>query len=418
MTHVQRSTKKWLAKYPNLVINHNGIFTLRTPTWINPQRPRVNLAVKYDGLGEHGQAAVEAIVLYSKFIADWQSQRLEKRADAMLKTVKRAENPGEKLNFISFKAYAEYYREKWLPKAVTKSGEPLGKLTKKDYDGLIRGAMGKSDLLEADIAVIHANECRTFLAGWLGKPKTYNHLKTVMSRVFKHAIDEGLRNSNPADEIAPRPHKKVRDVYMPDDHFREITKRLELWEAKACDLLLLVTGRPENVLHLQDACWKKAGDNGLRKGEIFSVDHLCYYATKNKQYIELEMNADLVKLLKWFQDFKVSQNFISPYFIVYSRENKRKYWGKPVSVGYLSNKFRDAAIEAGYYFVNELGNRQATYQLRDIRPKGISDEISFDKENNKGGHLTDTARRGYIRVPNPIKVKNNLTLLSERKTQS
>jgi hypothetical protein len=202
---------------------------------------------------------------------------------------------------------------------------------------------------------------------------------------MQSAIDDGLIETNPITAIVSRPVME-RTVYISDDDYVAVTGKLETWQAKACDLLYMVSHRPNDVLSLRE---DQVIDNEIR-----------FTARKNDVDMAIEMNDDLAGIVEWFKQWKADLNIVSPHLVVYPTTSRRRSIGKPVSVGYLSRKFAEAVVAAGF--------EPGTYALRDIRPKGLTDEFRIAGDSDKGGHLTDVMKRRYRRIRLPMRAKNNL----------
>lgn len=88
---------------------------------------------------------------------------------------------------------------------------------------------------------------------------------------------------------------------------------------------------------------------------------------------------------------------------VYGNDSRRRSAGEPVSVAYVSRAFAKGVTAAGF--------EKGTYTLRDLRPKGLTDEYLTAGDSDKGGHKTEAMKRHYRRVELPMRAKNNLRLL-------
>jgi hypothetical protein len=416
MTPKHRTEHPWLEDYPNLKIT-GGIFKVRTPKDIDPQRRQISLEVKYDGRGKNGKAAKIATGLYLQMMRAWEELRGNARTEKLLKKIEIATNPHAGDGTL-FRDYSEYYRKNCLPHATKRKKIPLGERTKKDYDGFLRLQIegSKNQCLDKFISRVTLQDLRGLLKPWLYKETTYNHIRAVLVRVFQQAVDEGLRPDNPARQIENRDTAN-RNVYIDDDAFLNITNNLSLWEAKACDLLYLVSGRPANVLNLNEQNVVKIDQDGEQWQELH------FMGEKTNQPIELVINDDLTDLLQWFRDWKRGQCILSDHFVVYPLTSRHNCIGKPITRGYLSEKFKLACIAAGYWHWEEKLSPQtktmkqyktADYQLKDIRPKAITDENLKDSSNNKGAHRSESGRRVYIRLPDPIRMETKISLISKR----
>ena len=419
MSPRQRSSLRWLDDYPNLSIAR-GIFHIRTPHYINVSRPQLSLVIKYDGKGKTGKAAKDAIAIYIQIIQTWNETRENTKTRQLLNKIEKVTNPLTGDGQL-FRDYLEYYRISCLPTATKRKKKPLGERTKKDYDGNLRLQLGnsKNTCLDKSISRVTLQDLRSLLAPWLNMETTFNHLRAVLLRVFQQAVDEGLRPDNPVKNIETR-DTAGREQYITDDAYLAITGKMELWEAKTCDLLYLVLGRPANALSLNEQNVVKVLNNGHESQELH------FTGEKTNQPIELEISQDLEYLLQWFRDWKRNQNIISDHFVVYPLASRPQSIGKPVSREHISRKFSLACIKCGFWHWEEKKSPQtqkltsyktADFKLQDIRPKAITDENIKDKTNNKGAHRSESGRRIYIRLPDPIRMKTNVSLISERQSK-
>jgi hypothetical protein len=328
-----------------------------------------------------------ALTFFRHVQTDWGSEAAEAKAEKIasrVKNVKLSTNP-------TLTDYCASFRKEKLPTLTKKNGKPLSKKTRDDYGRMLKNQVENSALLVIPVANVKPSLLRKYLASWLDAPSHYNYQKAVLSRVMHSAIDDGLIETNPVSAIVNRP-VTARTVYMSDDHYISITGNLEAWQAKACDLLYMISHRPSDVLLLKE---DQIVNNEVR-----------FTARKNDVDMVIEMNTDLAEIVGWFKKWKTELKITSPYLIVYPPYSRRSSIGKPISVGYLSRKFAAAVIAAGL--------EPGTYALRDIRPKGLTDEYLIAGDSDKGGHLTDAMKRRYRRVRLPMRAKNNLRTIWER----
>ena len=178
-------------------------------------------------------------------------------------------------------------------------------------------------------------------------------------------------------------------TYITDDHYVRIRDALpEEWFKRACDLIYLLSHRPGGVL-------------SLRETDIVD-NEICFTTRKTDQDMEIEANSDLIETIEWFRAWKRQQNIHSPHLVCYPRHMARRFIGKPVPVEYLSRRFTDAVETAGF--------ARGTYTLRDLRPKGLTDEFEVAGDSDKGGHKTETMKCRYRRKRLPMRAKSNLKL--------
>jgi len=329
----------------------------------------------------------QAVTVYWQLIAELKPE-IEKFEQQKL--VDRLSKPKQ-----TAASYAKYYRLNILPKIVKKDGKPVSERTRSDYERMLRRDIEQSPLFQIGLSDADITVCRRYLAAWLDNPVTYNHQKAVLSRVFKHAIDEGLILSNPVREIDRRPTRR-REVYIEDDHYSQIVGNLDDWQARACDVIYLISHRPGDVL-------------GIREPDIeFEGDTLTirFTASKNGQAMEIVDDGDLAAAVRWFRQWKAGQGILSEHLICYPKTMRRHLIGKPLTVDYLSRRFSEALVEAGF----PIG----TYVLRDLRKKGLTDEArATGSPTNKGGHLTEQMRREYVVGGLPVRYRNTLRVLKK-----
>lgn len=57
-----------------------------------------------------------------------------------------------------------------------------------------------------------------------------------------------------------------------------------------------------------------------------------------------------------------------------------------------------------------------SYQLRDLRKKGLTDEFVSQGENDKGGHETEAMRKHYRLITPPKRARSTLRHIGEGNT--
>lgn len=288
----------------------------------------------------------------------------------------------------SLSQYIIDYRDNYLPVALNNRGKQMNDGTKRIYRNYFTqinkeiGHYPVTDFNQDEGARI----VRQYLSAWLLKPKSYNNIKAALSKLFDHIIDLGLITQNPCQAIKNKRTEK-RDVYLTDEHYLLITNKMMLEHelyAKAIDWLYIMSGRPTNMLDIKE---KQITDRGIE-----------YQATKNDQFVIVEVDAELKELVSWFRNFKKEQGTVSPYLIVHPRNAKRGLARKPVTAERLYRVFKRACA------VLEL-----RYTLRDIRPKALTDEaLLAGKATNKGAHITQAMRDHYVKIKPPVRITNNL----------
>lgn len=344
---------------------------------------RVGDALPVD-LGTKDKA--EALAIYWEFRKKWDAERTEKRAS---RTAIRLEMAVKGTDRLTIADYAADWRQTKLPTLLKRNGNPLSDKTRADYARMLANQVEKHEPFKnLLLATCSTRDLRQFLAAWIHSPNYYNYMKSLLSRLLKHAVDEGLMDGNPVETVDRRAVAK-RGVYLTDAHYTAIISGLAEWEARACDLLYLVSHRPMDVL-------------GLKENQI-NENEITFTAAKNDQDMVIEMNDDLREVVAWFRTRKTAQGIVSPYLVCYPTTSRRRSIGKRVSVEYLSRRFSAAVAAAGL----------EDYTLRDIRPKGLTDDFLLAGDSDKGGHKTEAMKRHYRRVRLPMRAKNNLRRLRD-----
>ena len=310
---------------------------------------------------------------------------------------------------LSFSEYCKKYRETRLVKATKRNGEALGAKTANDYRLMLKNQIEPHKGFGVSIKQLDTKTVRQYLAAYMDRPATYNYHLSIISRVCNEALDEGLIDTSPATDIQRRARVK-RKTYIDDETYLAITGELTEWEAKVCDLIYMVGGRPGDVLRL--------------KHTDISDGIIHYTAAKNTQSLEIEMNRDLAALVAWFYSWKRKQGVLSRHVVCYPRTARQDMRGEPLSVVYMSRKFTAACRKLGYVQRDKSGHpidsngdkvdvnsAKTLYELRDLRPKGLTDEFLAGGENNKGGHKTEAMKQHYRRVSVPIKAASNVKAL-------
>ncbi len=344
-----------------------------------------------------------ALVVFGKLKESWQDAVLEARADNIAQKLKRAP---VRAGALTAADYLKSYRLNKLPNAIGRNGKPLAEGTRDDYERMLRNQLEPAEAFQKELDRMEAQDIRRFLAPWIGKPNHYNCLMAILSRSFKEAFDEGLIRANPMRDINRRTTRK-REVYTPDQHYAAITALLPDWQARALDLVYLVSHRPGTVLWLQERDVSYFMDD---KGRRWLM--LTFTATKNEQAMEIidRAGGDLDATLAWFRAWKAEQRIVSPHLIVYPRTARKRDIGRPVSVDYLSRRFAEAVVAAGL--------PKGAYTVRDLRKKGLTDEARLAGEaTNKGGHKTEQMKQYYVVGGLPVRAQNNLRAIDRGKKE-
>lgn len=350
------------------------------------------------------QDRAEALAIYWQFRKLWDSERAEKQAETVAGKLELAAKGGDVMTVAD---YARQWRTAHLPALLKRNGKPISEKTRGDYARMIENEV-ENDELFAALAVggVRTKEVRQFLARWIASPAYYNYVKAVLSRMFAQAVDEGLLDANPVTEVVRRAVAR-REVVCPMADYLKITGQLEEWEARACDLIYLISHRPGDVLRLRDQePFVRYETRDDRRVVVVS-----FTATKNDQAVEIaddvETDGGIEAALRWFRDWKKAQGIVSNAVVVYPKTARRQDVGRPVSRDYLSRRFAEAVVYAGF--------PAGAYTLRDLRKTGLTDEARIAGEaTKKGGHKTEQMRQYYVVGGVPQRVRNNLVVLRGR----
>lgn len=307
---------------------------------------------------------------------------------------------------VSLADYCATFRADVLPGLTKKNGEPMGEKTRDDYGRMLEKQIEPSKAAAVALADADAMTVRAILKPWINKEAFYNHLKAALSRVFGHAVLEGLLPRNPVKDVDRRPTKK-RKVTIQHDHYAAAMSHLHDWQAMACDLLYLIAARPGDTLRLTEDDFERWDapkvvelDDG-RSVRLWGV--LRYRASKNKAPVEIEVNDALNDVLTWFMEWKRDRFIISRHFVVFPPRWRGGMQGKPVTVESLSRHFQAAVRAAGI--------PAGTYSLRDIRPTGLTDDWLEGGDGAKGGHKTEQMKQHYRRAEVPFRATNTLSAI-------
>jgi len=343
----------------------------------------------------------EATDLYWGFRRLWDAERNAKRAEDVADSLELAAKGGD---VTTIEAYTRLWREKHLPTLLKKNGKPLSEKTRADYAQMLKHQVETNeDFQTRAIGAARTRDVRAFLARWIGSPAYYNYVKAVLSRMFAQAVDEGLLDVNPCAGVVRRAVAR-REIVCPMGDYLKITGQMAEWEARACDLVYLVSHRPSDVLRLRDeAPFVRYEVRDGRKVVVIS-----FTATKNEQAVEMIDDAGVAggieATLTWFRRWKEAQGIVSKTVVVYPKTARKRDIGKPVSRDYLSRRFAEAVTAAGY--------KPGTYTLRDLRKTGLTDEARLaGKATDKGGHKTEQMKQYYVVGGVPSRVRNNLVVM-------
>lgn len=346
----------------------------------------------------------EALEIYWAFRRIWDAERANKRAEEISERLELAAKGGDVTTVAD---YAKSWREQHLPTLLKKNGKPISKATREAYTRMLEHQVETYEPFQTlAVGSVHTKEVRQFLARWMSAPAYYNYVKAVLARMFAQAVDEGLLDSNPVADVTRRAVAR-REVVCPMADYLKITAHLEEWEQRACDLAYLVSHRPSDVLALQD----KEPTVRYETRDGVDVVALAFTATKNEQAVEIvdavNTQGGIAEALAWFRKWKEDQGIISPYVVCYPKTARKRDIGRAVSRDYLSRRFAEAVLYAGF--------PAGTYTLRDLRKTGLTDEARLaGKATDKGGHKTEQMKQYYVVGGVPSRVRNNLVVMRGR----
>lgn len=354
-----------------LQCDSRGYFTLRHP--VTGERKRVG--------------SDKATALRLRDIV-WQAARDDLAAAALAKFEKRAASGPRPTSVADYMAA---WRAKTLPTLTTRSGKPLGEKTRGDYERMLRRQLEPLEQFAEPLSTVSPQIVRAALARWIGQPAQYNYVKAVLSAVFRSAVDEGLIPTTPMPDVARRAVAK-RQTYITDEHYRAIRAEMPEYMGYALDLLYLVSHRPTDVLAL--------GEANLDGRMLRFVPRK---TVAKRIEIEIECNAALLEVIDWWREF--GRGIVGRRtWCVHPVGSDRRISGKPITRDHLSRAFNTAMRAAGL----------SDYQLRDVRPKGLTDDWLIGGESDKGGHKTAAMREHYRRVTVPMRSKNNLAVIPRK----
>lgn len=343
----------------------------------------------------------EATDLYWGFRKLWDEAHGAKRAEELANKLTLAAKGGDA---VTVAGYARLWRETHLPSLLKRNGRPISEKTRGDYGRMVEHHVEAHEpFTSLPVAETCTKDVRQFLSRWVGSPAYYNYIKAVLSRMFAQAVDEGLLDANPCTDVVRRATAR-REVVCPMADYLKITSSLEEWETRACDLVYLVSHRPGDVLRLRDeAPWVRYEARDGRRVVVIS-----FTATKNGQEVEIadDVTTDggIESVLTWFRQWKRSQGIASPWVVCYPPTARKRDIGKPVSRDYLSRRFAEAVLHAGF--------PAGAYTLRDLRKTGLTEEARIaGKATDKGGHKTEQMKEYYVVGGVPSRVRNNLVVL-------
>ena len=366
--------------FPYLYVDsRDGCYYVRHPVTGNTAR-----------LGTKDKA--RARELYRVTTITWEDDTLRAQAARIANRIRGTANTNKTMTVC---AYAAAFRER-LPQLRKRDGNNLSVKTVSDYTRML-ARVEKHEAFMVPLVDASVDVCRQFLATWrLINPHYHNYMKALLARMFQSAVDDGLTRSNPVDGVKKTPVPK-RNVLIQDGPYVAITENLEEWEARACDLLFLVSHRPSDVLALTDKNISYYERRGVRYVQ------LTFTPTKNDQPMEIyePVDGSIEETLQWFRDWKRDQGIVSQHVVVYPRSSRKRSIGKPLTASYLSRRFAGAVVAAGY--------PKGSYKLRDVRKKGLNDEaVLAGKPTEKGGHKTDQMKAHYVVEAIPKRARNHL----------
>lgn len=342
-----------------------------------------------------GRDKVVAVRLHDELRARWEGDAIEAKASALAARLQAVGLPSE-----TFTAYCGQYRRDVLPAAAGRQGKPLGDETRGAYERMLRNSVERDPILQVPAVAIDEVVLRKYLAQWLDNPPMYNYRLALLSRVCKRMVDEGLLRANPCRAIDRRSTVKRR-TYIPDEDFLAIVGQLRCWERLLCEWLYVVSHNPTDCLTVREEQVtvfeppRADPDGTVVYGEV------AISRAKTGEAVTIGLTEYPWEVYQTLLAIKREEGILSPHVAVYTTEFRRPLIGKPVSSEYLSRRFQAASRAAGF----EPGQ----YQLRDLRPKGLTDEAKIaGKATDKGAHKTEAMKQHYVRVSVPRVVRANV----------
>lgn len=353
----------------------------------------------------------DALALYWEFRRHYDQAQAKTQATEL---AARIEAAAVEPTGTTVAGYAKHWRKTYLPTLLKKGGEPLDDSTRADYGRTCENQIEEYEPFQnLAIARCGSKELKQFLSQWIGSPSFYNSVLSVCSRIFQQADDEGLIDGNPAQGVTRRPTTK-RKIKVPREDYLKITAQMDAWDARACDLVYLVSHNPVDVLALKDE--PPAITHQVRRIKVDDkeVDVKCLVVSfaRSKTDVPVEIiepighEGGIADALEWFRAFKKEQGYMAAvkHFAVYRKKLQKRHVGKPISVGYLSKRFAAAVVKAGF--------TPGKYTLRDLRKTALTDEARIaGKATDKGGHKTEQMKEYYVVEQLPQRSRNNLSVL-------
>lgn len=381
---------------------HDGKKDLPLGLYLYPGRNAyIKMAGWKSGVGLGTRDRKEALAIYWEFRRVYDAEQQQQHAEALVAELTTAARGG---GVVTVAQYARKWREERLPTFVSKrTRKSLAPKTLSDYARILEHQVEAwAPFQEIAIAGATVKHVRACLARWIGSPNYYNYVMAVLSLLFQDAVAEGLLDTNPVAGVERRATAK-RKVVCPMDHYLVITKHLPDWQARACDLIYLISHRPGDVLRLEDRAPGIRYE--ARRGRQVVVVSLL--PTKNEQAIEivepLGIEGGIEATLVWFRQWKKTHALAGANLVVFPPGFRRRDVGRPVPVGYLSRRFAEACAAAGF---------AGKYQLRDLRKTGLNEEARrAGKATNKGGHKTRQMQEYYVVDGIPQRARSTLTVL-------
>lgn len=361
-------------------------------------------AVRLDGVRDRATA----LELYWEFRRMWDAELEEERTEALVAKLETAARSGG--DVLTVAQYAKQWREERLPELLKKrGGKPLSDKTRADYGRILENKVETWDAFkQLPAAGLDVKHLRQYLRRWITNPNYYNYQTALLSRLCASMVDEGLLDRNPVADVV-RQATRRREVLCPMPDYLKITEQLADWQARAADLVYLISHRPGDVLRLEDKPPGIRYEKRRRGNTVRQVVIVTLQPTKNEQGIEIVDDVDaeggIESVLQWFRDWKKAQGLISSHVVVFPREGfRRRDVGRPVSVGYLSRRLAEAVVAGGF--------PKGAYQLRDLRRTGLTEEAKrAGKATDKGAHKTEAMKQYYVVGGVPQRHRNTLTVL-------
>jgi len=357
--------------------------------------------------------------------------------DQIIDKVRESNTPVSKGGHIHLRDFIKQWRTEMLEqgkvtiKIKRDQGKPIAKRTRDDY---VKNCKQLEALEESRFSISSPDilkKIRILLSPWITKPTTYNHIKSVLGRVFDHAVVTGHIDRNPMIDIDKLAVSK-REVLIPDKAYIEITDQLAVhqnnrqqhdgtWRIVICDLIYMLSQQPIDFFSIKvsqinlDAIDKSDPD---KENWIWGEIDLSRHKTSVAGIIG--MNREMREKVEWLLKFREDQLRLSgnvfrkpehDNLLIYPMYMAKRYRLRPVTHRTFSGWWAEASEKAGYKKPGEKGQ----YWIMDMRKKGLTDEFVNQGDNDKGLHATEAMKAHYRLINPPKRSRNTLVSIRDKK---